>query len=91
MECLFPVYLFVATQCDVPALLNCILCVQQQMEFKPVPLKAGEDEDYMLALKQEIRGRMKGLPFNIKPCSGKSGGLCSRRLNHSNTMRRGFH
>ncbi|KAF4074417.1 hypothetical protein AMELA_G00239190 [Ameiurus melas] len=43
-----------------------------QMEFKPVPLKAGEDEDYMLALKQEIRGRMKGLPFNIKPCSGKS-------------------
>ncbi|KAB5528525.1 hypothetical protein PHYPO_G00141200 [Pangasianodon hypophthalmus] len=43
-----------------------------QMEFKPVPLKAGEDEDYMLALKQEIRGRMKGLPFNIKPCSGRS-------------------
>ncbi|KAM9446447.1 DNA-directed RNA polymerase III subunit RPC7 [Clarias gariepinus] len=43
-----------------------------QVEFKPVPLKAGEDEDYMLALKQEIRGRMKGLPFNIKPCSGRS-------------------
>ncbi|KAF5906657.1 DNA-directed RNA polymerase III subunit RPC7, partial [Clarias magur] len=43
-----------------------------QVEFKPVPLKAGEDEDYMLALKQEIRGRMKSLPFNIKPCSGRS-------------------
>ncbi|XP_060763074.1 DNA-directed RNA polymerase III subunit RPC7 [Neoarius graeffei] len=43
-----------------------------QMEFKPVPLKAGEDEDYMLALKQEIRGRMKGLPFNIKPHSDRS-------------------
>ncbi|KAK3514559.1 hypothetical protein QTP70_021611 [Hemibagrus guttatus] len=43
-----------------------------QMEFKPVPLKAGEDEDYMLALKQEIRGRMKGLPFNIKPFSSRS-------------------
>ncbi|KAI5613165.1 DNA-directed RNA polymerase III subunit RPC7 isoform X1, partial [Silurus asotus] len=43
-----------------------------QMEFKPVPLKGGEDEDYMLALKQEIRGRMKGLPFNIKPCAGRS-------------------
>ncbi|KAI4876552.1 hypothetical protein NFI96_016586 [Prochilodus magdalenae] len=42
-----------------------------QIEFKPVPLKAGEDEDYMLALKQEIRGKMKGLPFNIKPRSGK--------------------
>ncbi|XP_076853824.1 DNA-directed RNA polymerase III subunit RPC7 [Brachyhypopomus gauderio] len=44
-----------------------------QTEFKPVPLKAGEDEDYMLALKQEIRGRMKGLPFNIKPPFGKRG------------------
>ncbi|XP_058230905.1 DNA-directed RNA polymerase III subunit RPC7 [Hemibagrus wyckioides] len=43
-----------------------------QVEFKPVPLKAGEDEDYMLALKQEIRGRMKGLPFNIKPFSGRN-------------------
>ncbi|XP_026858653.2 DNA-directed RNA polymerase III subunit RPC7 isoform X1 [Electrophorus electricus] len=42
-----------------------------QAEFKPVPLKTGEDEDYMLALKQEIRGRMKGLPFNIKPHSAK--------------------
>uniref|UniRef100_A0AAR2KU52 Polymerase (RNA) III (DNA directed) polypeptide G n=1 Tax=Pygocentrus nattereri TaxID=42514 RepID=A0AAR2KU52_PYGNA len=44
-----------------------------QVEFKPVPLKAGEDEDYMLALKQEIRGKMKGLPFHIKPPSGKNG------------------
>ncbi|TSM85935.1 DNA-directed RNA polymerase III subunit RPC7 [Bagarius yarrelli] len=42
------------------------------MEFKPVPLKAGEDDDYMLALKQEIRGRMKSLPFNIKPNTGRS-------------------
>ncbi|KAK1792326.1 hypothetical protein P4O66_012282, partial [Electrophorus voltai] len=42
-----------------------------QAEFKPVPLKTGEDEDYMLALKQELRGRMKGLPFNIKPHSAK--------------------
>uniref|UniRef100_A0A3Q0RBQ6 Polymerase (RNA) III (DNA directed) polypeptide G n=1 Tax=Amphilophus citrinellus TaxID=61819 RepID=A0A3Q0RBQ6_AMPCI len=36
-------------------------------DFKPVPLKAGEDEDYMLALKQEMRGTMQRLPFNIKP------------------------
>ncbi|XP_072520705.1 DNA-directed RNA polymerase III subunit RPC7 [Salminus brasiliensis] len=43
-----------------------------QIEFKPVPLKADEAEDYMLALKQEIRGKMKGLPFNIKPPSGKN-------------------
>lgn len=78
-----------ATELD--ALLNWILCVQQQVEFKPVPLKAGEDEDYMLALKQEIRGRMKSLPFNIKPFSGRSGRLSSDGLNHSNTMHHGFH
>uniref|UniRef100_A0A3Q3JCI5 Uncharacterized protein n=1 Tax=Monopterus albus TaxID=43700 RepID=A0A3Q3JCI5_MONAL len=35
-------------------------------DFKPVPLKAGEDEDYMLALKQEMRGTMQRLPHNIK-------------------------
>ncbi|KAJ8414915.1 hypothetical protein AAFF_G00024380 [Aldrovandia affinis] len=34
-------------------------------EYKPVPLKAGEDEDYMLALKQEMRGTMKRLPYNV--------------------------
>ncbi|XP_017551075.1 DNA-directed RNA polymerase III subunit RPC7 isoform X2 [Pygocentrus nattereri] len=51
---------------------SCSTCLLQQVEFKPVPLKAGEDEDYMLALKQEIRGKMKGLPFHIKPPSGKN-------------------
>uniref|UniRef100_A0A663NA41 RNA polymerase III subunit G n=1 Tax=Athene cunicularia TaxID=194338 RepID=A0A663NA41_ATHCN len=30
---------------------------------KPVPLKTGEDEDYMLALKQELRGTMTTLPY----------------------------
>lgn len=35
-------------------------------EFKPVPLKVGEEEDYMLALKQEMRGTMQRLPHNIK-------------------------
>ncbi|XP_035234951.1 DNA-directed RNA polymerase III subunit RPC7 [Anguilla anguilla] len=35
------------------------------MEYKPVPLKTGEEEDYMLALKQEMRGTMKRLPYNI--------------------------
>uniref|UniRef100_A0A8C1AY77 Polymerase (RNA) III (DNA directed) polypeptide G n=1 Tax=Cyprinus carpio TaxID=7962 RepID=A0A8C1AY77_CYPCA len=44
-----------------------------QIEYKPGPLKAGEDEDYMRALKQEMRGRMKDLPFNIKPHAGKGG------------------
>ncbi|XP_061623255.1 DNA-directed RNA polymerase III subunit RPC7 isoform X4 [Phyllopteryx taeniolatus] len=35
-------------------------------DFKPVPLKVGEDEDYMLALKQEMRGTMQRMPHNIK-------------------------
>ncbi|CAB1321524.1 unnamed protein product [Coregonus sp. 'balchen'] len=43
------------------------------VEFKPVPLKVGEDEDYMLALKQEIRGTMRQLPHNIRPLAGKGG------------------
>ncbi|XP_070690052.1 DNA-directed RNA polymerase III subunit RPC7 [Pempheris klunzingeri] len=41
-------------------------------DFKPVPLKAGEDEDYMLALKQEMRGTMQRLPHNIKAHSNKA-------------------
>ncbi|XP_042344796.1 DNA-directed RNA polymerase III subunit RPC7 [Plectropomus leopardus] len=41
-------------------------------DFKPLPLKAGEDEDYMLALKQEMRGMMQRLPHNIKPLSNKA-------------------
>ncbi|XP_071389972.1 DNA-directed RNA polymerase III subunit RPC7 [Centroberyx affinis] len=41
-------------------------------EFKPVPLKTGEDEDYMLALKQEMRVAMQRLPHNIKPLSAKA-------------------
>ncbi|XP_023274154.1 DNA-directed RNA polymerase III subunit RPC7 [Seriola lalandi dorsalis] len=41
-------------------------------DFKPVPLKVGEEEDYMLALKQEMRGTMQRLPHNIKPQSNKA-------------------
>ncbi|XP_068616752.1 DNA-directed RNA polymerase III subunit RPC7 [Brachionichthys hirsutus] len=41
-------------------------------DYKPVPLKAGEDEDYMLALKQEMRGTMLRLPHNIKTPSAKA-------------------
>ncbi|XP_037634482.1 DNA-directed RNA polymerase III subunit RPC7 [Sebastes umbrosus] len=41
-------------------------------DFKPVPLKAGEDENYMLALKQEMRGTMQRLPHNIKAQSNKA-------------------
>ncbi|XP_013867989.1 DNA-directed RNA polymerase III subunit RPC7 [Austrofundulus limnaeus] len=41
-------------------------------EFKPVPLKTGEDEDYMLALKQELRGAMQRRPHNIKAPTNKA-------------------
>lgn len=36
-------------------------------DYKPVPLKTGEDEDYMLALKQELRETVKRLPYFIEP------------------------
>lgn len=35
-------------------------------DYKPVPLKTGEDEDYMLALKQELRETVKRLPYFIE-------------------------
>ncbi|XP_056141729.1 DNA-directed RNA polymerase III subunit RPC7 [Lampris incognitus] len=41
-------------------------------EFKPVPLKVGEEEDYLLALKQEMRVTMQRLPHNIRPLAAKA-------------------
>ncbi|KAM9810702.1 DNA-directed RNA polymerase III subunit RPC7 [Neosynchiropus ocellatus] len=41
-------------------------------DYKPVPLKEGEEEDYMLALKQEMRGTMQRLPHHIRPLSNKA-------------------
>uniref|UniRef100_A0A3B3SSX3 Uncharacterized protein n=1 Tax=Paramormyrops kingsleyae TaxID=1676925 RepID=A0A3B3SSX3_9TELE len=41
------------------------------MEHKPVPLQTGEEAEYMLALKQELRGAMKNLPFYIRPAAPK--------------------
>ncbi|XP_036264798.1 DNA-directed RNA polymerase III subunit RPC7 [Pipistrellus kuhlii] len=35
-------------------------------DYKPVPLKTGEGEDYMLALKQELRETVKRLPYFIE-------------------------
>ncbi|TTO31534.1 DNA-directed RNA polymerase III subunit RPC7-like [Bagarius yarrelli] len=37
------------------------------MQFRPVPLQTGEEVDYMLALKQELRASSKNLPFHIQP------------------------
>lgn len=35
-------------------------------DYKPVPLKTGEGEDYMLALKQELRETMRRMPYFIE-------------------------
>ncbi|XP_006885419.1 PREDICTED: DNA-directed RNA polymerase III subunit RPC7 [Elephantulus edwardii] len=37
------------------------------IDYKPVPLKAGEGEEYMLALKQEFRETMKRMPYFLEP------------------------
>ncbi|XP_073678423.1 RNA polymerase III subunit GL a [Garra rufa] len=42
------------------------------MQFRPVPLYAGEEVEYMLALKQELRASSKNLPFHIKAARTKS-------------------
>ncbi|XP_070542335.1 DNA-directed RNA polymerase III subunit RPC7-like [Ptychodera flava] len=41
------------------------------LEFKPVLLLAGEEYDYMLALKQEYRGTIRDSPYFIKPQNRK--------------------
>ncbi|MGH0163860.1 UNVERIFIED_CONTAM: hypothetical protein FKN15_045813 [Acipenser sinensis] len=41
------------------------------MEYKPVPLQPGEEAEYMLALKQELRGAMRSLPYFVKPAAPK--------------------
>ena len=45
----------------------------QLLEFKPVPLEPSHGDDYMLALKQEIRGTMRRLPCYLKANAAKSG------------------
>uniref|UniRef100_A0A8C3Y6J8 DNA-directed RNA polymerase III subunit n=1 Tax=Catharus ustulatus TaxID=91951 RepID=A0A8C3Y6J8_CATUS len=37
------------------------------LERRAVPLPGGEEGEYMLALKQELRRAMRGLPYFVKP------------------------
>lgn len=37
------------------------------LEYKPAPLAAGEDRDYILLLKQEFRSGVRNSPYFIKP------------------------
>lgn len=41
------------------------------MQFRPVPLPTGEEVEYMLALKQELRSSSKSLPFHIREARTK--------------------
>uniref|UniRef100_A0A8C0G1X9 Uncharacterized protein n=1 Tax=Chelonoidis abingdonii TaxID=106734 RepID=A0A8C0G1X9_CHEAB len=45
-------------------------------DFKPVPLKMGEEEDYMLALKQEFRASMKKMPYFMQKEDENQGLFC---------------
>ncbi|KAM8777877.1 DNA-directed RNA polymerase III subunit RPC7 isoform 2-T4 [Rhynchonycteris naso] len=40
-------------------------------DYKPVPLKTGEGEEYMLALKQELRETVKRMPYFIETSEEK--------------------
>ncbi|XP_051949395.1 RNA polymerase III subunit GL a [Xyrauchen texanus] len=41
------------------------------MQFRPVPLHTGEEVEYMLALKQELRASSKNLPFHVRTARTK--------------------
>lgn len=43
------------------------------MPVQPVPLQTGEEVEYMLALKQELRAANKTLPFYIRRAAPKRG------------------
>lgn len=38
----------------------------QPLDAKPLPLRQTEADEYMLALKQELRGCMRELPYFVK-------------------------
>lgn len=51
-----------------------------------MPLPSGEEGEYVLALKQELRGAMRQLPYFIRPAVPKRGQLeCSQCLRLSIT------
>ncbi|GCC44256.1 hypothetical protein chiPu_0028218, partial [Chiloscyllium punctatum] len=43
----------------------------RSLELKAVPLQTGEEAEYMLALKQELRGAMRNLPYYVRPAAPK--------------------
>lgn len=45
----------------------------QALERRAAPLPGGEEGEYMLALKQELRRAMRGLPYFVKPGAPRRG------------------
>ena len=51
----------------------------QPLDAKPLPLRQTEADEYMLALKQELRGCMRELPYFVKATvktKGKKVSIC---------------
>ncbi|GAA6065506.1 RNA polymerase III subunit GL a [Tachysurus ichikawai] len=55
----------------LPSTVQAPSALYPPMQFRPVPLQTGEEVDYMLALKQELRASSKNLPFHIQPSAPK--------------------
>lgn len=47
----------------------------QPLDAKPLPLRQSDADEYMLALKQELRGSMRELPYFVKPAVKVKGEL----------------
>uniref|UniRef100_A0A8D2L5U6 DNA-directed RNA polymerase III subunit n=1 Tax=Varanus komodoensis TaxID=61221 RepID=A0A8D2L5U6_VARKO len=49
-------------------------------DFKPIPLKTGEGEDYCLALKQELRNAMRKTPYFMSKNEDNQGYKTTRKV-----------
>lgn len=58
------------------------------MPVQPVPLQTGEEVEYMLALKQELRAATKTLPFYIRRAAPKRGRVNGNIRTISSTTKR---
>lgn len=58
----------------------------QVLEFKPVAMDLSPSDDYMLSLKQEMRGAMRRLPCYLTPNAAKSGEEASQPTSSQHLM-----
>ncbi|NXQ15109.1 RPC7L polymerase, partial [Peucedramus taeniatus] len=60
------------------------------LERRAVPLPGGEEGEYMLALKQELRRAMRGLPYFVKPGAPRRGTGHGPRVPPGGALAAGF-